>query len=98
MKAYLPGIDFTETANYIADQVNSAAPDLSAEKAELIQISTQIANGVKATLSGIIVPKAHITAVGNITSEGRITFRGSETHRSKKISQAIRLGIFLWQV
>lgn len=57
LKAYLLTVDFTETAQYIADQVNGAAPDLSAEKAELAQITTQISNGVKAILSGIVVPE-----------------------------------------
>lgn len=57
LKAYLLSLDFEETAQYIADQVNSAAPDLSAEKAELLQVSAQIANGVKAILSGVSIPE-----------------------------------------
>ena len=57
LKAYLGGLDFTETAQYIADQVNGASPDLSAERSELAQINTQITNGVKAILSGLVVPE-----------------------------------------
>ena len=57
LKAYLATLDYTETAQYIADQVNGASPDLSAEKAELAQINTQIANGVKAVLSGLVIPE-----------------------------------------
>lgn len=57
LKAYLLTVDFTETAQYIADQINGAAADLTTEKAELTQIETQIANGVKAVLSGISIPE-----------------------------------------
>ena len=57
LKAYLSGLDFAETAQYIADQVNGASPDLSAERSELAQINTQIANGVKAVLSGLAIPE-----------------------------------------
>jgi len=57
LKAYLLDIDFSETAKYIADQVNGAGPELTAEKAELVQVSTQIQNGVKAVLSGLDVPE-----------------------------------------
>ncbi len=57
LKEYLRTVDYTETAQYIADQVNNASPDLSAEKAELAQINAQISNGVKAILSGLVVPE-----------------------------------------
>ena len=57
LKAYLSTVDFSATAQYIADRVNGAAPDLSAERAELAQIETQISNGVKAILSGLVVPE-----------------------------------------
>lgn len=50
-------MDFIETAQYIAGQVNDASPNLSAEKTELVQVSTQINNGVKAILSGLDVPE-----------------------------------------
>lgn len=57
LKAYLLSMDFIETAQYIAGQVNDASPNLSAEKTELVQVSTQINNGVKAILSGLDVPE-----------------------------------------
>lgn len=57
LKEYLRTMDFTATAQYIADQVNGAAPDLKAEKAELAQIEKKIANGVQAVLSGLVVPE-----------------------------------------
>lgn len=57
LRAYLMGIDFEETVQMIADKVNSAAPDLSAERDELSQITTKINNGVSAILSGIVLPE-----------------------------------------
>ena len=57
LKEYLRTMDFTETAQYIADQINGAAPDLKTEKAELAQIEKKIANGVNAVLSGLVVPE-----------------------------------------
>lgn len=57
LKEYLRTMDFTATAQYIADQINGAAPDLKAEKAELAQIEKKIANGVQAVLSGLVVPE-----------------------------------------
>ncbi len=57
LKAYLLTVDFTETAQAIADQVNSASPDLSAERAELAQVSAQIKNGVRAVMSGMDIPE-----------------------------------------
>lgn len=57
LKAYLLDLDFEETAKFIADQVNSAAPDLSAEKNELAQVNAQITNGVKAVLAGLSIPE-----------------------------------------
>ena len=57
LKAYLLDIDLEETAQVIADAVNSASPDLGAEKAELAQIETQLANGVRAILSGVQIPE-----------------------------------------
>lgn len=57
LKAYLASLDFTETAQYIADQINGATPDLTAEKAELRQISVKIKNGVQAVLAGLDVPE-----------------------------------------
>ena len=57
LKAYLSKIDFTETAQYIADQINGASPDLSREKSELHDIEAKINNGVKAVLSGMVFPE-----------------------------------------
>lgn len=57
LKEYLRTMDFTATAQYIADQINGAAPDLKAERAELVQIEKKIANGVQAVLSGLVVPE-----------------------------------------
>ena len=50
-------MDFTATAQYIADQINGAQPDLKAEKAELAHIEKKIANGVQAVLAGLVVPE-----------------------------------------
>ena len=57
LQAYLLGIDFEETAQMIADKVNSAAPDLTNEQEELAQIKTKINNGVKAVLGGLNLPE-----------------------------------------
>ncbi len=57
LNAYLLTADFTVTAQAIADQVNSASPDLSAERAELAQVSAQIKNGVRAVMSGMDIPE-----------------------------------------
>ena len=57
LKEYLRTMDFTATAQYIADQINGAQPDLKAEKAELAQIEKKIANGVQAVLAGLVVPE-----------------------------------------
>jgi len=50
LRAYLSTLDYTETARIIADQINGASPDLSAEKAELVSVSSQIRNGMNALL------------------------------------------------
>ena len=55
--SYLLGIDFEETAQMIADKVNSAAPDLTNEREELAQIKTKINNGVKVVLGGLNLPE-----------------------------------------
>lgn len=57
LKAYLLDLDFEETAQRIADQVNGASPDLTAERAELVSVSSQIANGMKALLRGMEFPE-----------------------------------------
>ncbi|MCD8189787.1 MAG: recombinase family protein [Clostridiales bacterium] len=57
LKAYLLEIDFSETAQQIAGQINAASADLSAEKAELAQVTAQINNGIKAIMSGMDFPE-----------------------------------------
>lgn len=57
LKAYLQDLDFDETAQYIAGEVNNASADLSAEKNELQQINRQISNGVRAILAGANIPE-----------------------------------------
>lgn len=57
LKAFLLDADFSEVAKTIADRVNSASPDLSAEKRELNSVIEKINNGTKAILSGINYPE-----------------------------------------
>ncbi len=49
--------NFAEYAQKIADAVNNASPDLSAEKRELLQVSEIIKNGMNAVLSGMVFPE-----------------------------------------
>ena len=49
--------DFRAIAKEYAALLNSGAPDCTAEKRELADIERQIANGVKAMLSGLSVPE-----------------------------------------
>lgn len=49
--------DFRAIAEEYAAQLNSATPDCTAEKRELADVERQIANGVKAVLSGLSVPE-----------------------------------------
>ena len=53
LKAYLLSADFEQEAQRIADQVNGATPDLTAERAELAGINAKLNNGLKAILSGM---------------------------------------------
>ena len=57
LKEYLRTLDYKETAQFIADQVNGASADLKEEKAELAHIERQIGNGVKAILGGLSLPE-----------------------------------------
>jgi site-specific DNA recombinase len=57
LKEYLRTTDFNIVAQEIADQVNNASPDLSKERLELAQIETQLQNGLKAVLSGLVFPE-----------------------------------------
>lgn len=49
--------DFRAIAEEYAAQLNSATPDCTAEKREAADVERQIANGVKAVLSGLSVPE-----------------------------------------
>lgn len=57
LKAYLQTLDYTETARIIAEQVNGASADLAAEREELVNVSSQIQNGMKALLRGMEFPE-----------------------------------------
>lgn len=57
LKMYLLKADFNQVASEIAGRINSAGPDLSAEKKELAAIDAKIQNGIKAILSGIEIPE-----------------------------------------
>lgn len=57
LKGYLQKTNFEEIADYIVKAVNSASTDLSKEKKELSEITAQIANGVKAILTGMVIPE-----------------------------------------
>ena len=57
LKVYLLNTDFSSEAKLIADQINNASPDLSAEKSELAEINNKIKNGVNALLSGMVIPE-----------------------------------------
>lgn len=52
MYRFLKEQDYSEKAKEIADKVNSASVDLSAERKELADIERQLTNGMKAILSG----------------------------------------------
>lgn len=57
LRRFLQAQDFSQAAQVIAERVNSASEDLSAERGELAGIKGKIANGVKAILSGIEIPE-----------------------------------------
>ncbi|PHV69233.1 hypothetical protein CS063_16970 [Sporanaerobium hydrogeniformans] len=57
LKSYLKETNVEELAQYIADQVNNASPNLVEEKKELNEITTKIHNGVKAVLAGASFPE-----------------------------------------
>lgn len=57
LKTFLLGLNFEKMAQEIADKVNSASVDLSAEKAELADVTAQLSNGTKAILKGIDYPE-----------------------------------------
>ena len=51
LKAYLHDVDFEETAQRIAEAVNTASPDCTKERLELADIDKKISNGVKAVIT-----------------------------------------------
>ena len=57
LKHYLANVDFSEMAQQIADEINSATADLKAERKELADIIFQLNNGTKAILKGIDYPE-----------------------------------------
>ncbi len=57
LKMYLLGLNFEKMAQKIADRVNNASPDLSAERKELADVNAKIANGTKAILNGLDYPE-----------------------------------------
>ena len=57
LKMYLLGLDFEKMANDIAERINNASPDLSAERQELADINVKIANGTRAILNGLDYPE-----------------------------------------
>lgn len=57
LKSYLLNADFEDIAQTVCDMVNSASPDLSAERKELRQIDAKINNGINAVLGGMKIPQ-----------------------------------------
>ena len=57
LREYLTTVDANQVFEEIAAQMNSASPDLSHEKQELLNINTQIQNGMKAVLTGLDIPE-----------------------------------------
>lgn len=57
VRAFLCAQDYSVAAQELADAVNSASEDLSAEREELVSVKAKIANGVKAVLSGMDIPE-----------------------------------------
>ena len=57
LKMYLLGLNFEKMAHEIADRVNNASPDLSAERRELADINAKINNGTRAVLNGLDYPE-----------------------------------------
>ena len=57
VKEYIRSMDFEKEADVVMSQLANVSPDTSAEKKELMQITTQINNGVKAILNGLVMPE-----------------------------------------
>lgn len=104
LKAYLLETDFEEMAQYIADQINNASPDLSKEKKELAEITMQINNGMKAILKGIDFPELEdeISRLRVRKSELEDIIARNESNKRKvdknKIVELFRNSIENWDV
>lgn len=104
LKAYLLETDFEEIAQYIADQVNNASPDLSREKKELAEITMQINNGMKAILKGIDFPELEdeISRLRVRKSELEDIIARNEANKRKvdknKIAELFRKSVESWDV
>lgn len=57
LKSYLANTDFEKEAEEIANRINSASANCEAEKRELVDVETKIANGMKAILKGMDFPE-----------------------------------------
>ncbi|MCR4645028.1 MAG: recombinase family protein [Oscillospiraceae bacterium] len=57
LKDYLLRLDFDTMAKKIADEINGAGEDLKAERAELLDVEAQLANGTRAILKGLDYPE-----------------------------------------
>ena len=57
LKEYFLTVDYDKVAEDIANQGNSASPDLKSEKKELAEVSIKIKNGMKAILGGMEFPE-----------------------------------------
>lgn len=57
LNAFFAEENFTAYASTIADIINSASPNLEAEKRELLEVSEKIKNGMNAILSGLVLPE-----------------------------------------
>ncbi|WP_082674912.1 recombinase family protein [Christensenella hongkongensis] len=89
LKAFFRDADFSDVAHEVAQQVNGASPDLTAEKCELAEISKQISNGLKAVLAGMDVPelKTEIDKLRTRKSELEDILSAAEVTGGAKINE-----------
>lgn len=57
LRQYLTGMDFSQMAQQVAEEINGATADLKEERKELADIIFQLNNGTKAILKGIDYPE-----------------------------------------
>ena len=57
LKDFLQRSNFDKLAQFIVDKINNDQPNLSKEKAELVDIQSKIQNAIKAILSGVDFPE-----------------------------------------